>query len=427
MVDIHTLYALFTAGHPVATDSRKVTPGSIFFALRGDHFDGNAYAAGALEAGAVAAVVDDPGRAVDGRYIVVADVLKALQALARHHRRQLGIPVLAITGSNGKTTTKELIARVLSKRFRVSATQGNLNNHIGVPLTLLAIAPGTEFAVVEMGANHRGEIASYCAIAEPDYGLITNIGKAHLEGFGGEEGIRLGKGELFDWLDKTGGTAFYSEESYALRAMVDRRPTLTAYGFSAGALLAVPTEDNLLSMMYGGRILRTRMAGEYNRYNVAAALAVGKYFETDPAEAAAAIESYEPDNLRSQRIVTEKNILYLDTYNANPSSTAAALENFAGITETGYEKTLILGEMRELGEYAEAEHRAVIEAVRRLGFTEVFWVGGVFRRMNTEKGFRTFADTAELAEHLKQNPLHRRVILIKGSRGVRLETLVPEL
>jgi UDP-N-acetylmuramoyl-tripeptide--D-alanyl-D-alanine ligase len=365
--------------------------------------------------------------AVDERYWVESDVLGALQALARHHRRQLGIPVLAITGSNGKTTTKELLSRVLSQRFRVSTTKGNLNNHIGVPLTLLSMTPDTEFAVVEMGANHRGEIASYCAVAEPDYGLITNIGKAHLEGFGGEAGIRKGKGELFDYLSRTGGTAFYLAESDALNEMAAERPELTAYGFLAEALETVSSEGSLLNLRYGSRIIRTNLLGDYNRYNVAAALAVGEYFEVEPSEAVEAIESYVPDNNRSQRIKAGNNILYLDAYNANPSSMAAALENFAKTSEQGYEKALILGDMRELGPYAEEEHRKVIGLLREWGFTEVYLVGEVFLKMNDRNGYRSFADTAGLSAYLEQHPLKQHVILIKGSRGMQLESLVPVL
>ncbi len=420
---IFKLYDLFAAGHPVVTDSRKVVPGAIFFALKGGNFDGNAYAADALEAGAAAAVVDDPQVAVDERFIVIPDVLKALQALARHHRRTLDIPVLAITGSNGKTTTKELIHRVLSTRFKVSATQGNLNNHIGVPLTLLAIAPGTEFAVVEMGANHRGEIAAYCAVAEPDYGLITNVGKAHLEGFGSEAGVRQGKGELFDYLARTDGTAFYLAESEALGEMAAARPGLTAYGYSADALTVMPSENGLLTLKYGNRLIHTQLAGDYNRFNVAAALAVGDYFEVDPAEAVAAVESYAPDNHRSQRIETERNILYLDAYNANPSSLAAALENFSSTDEPGYRKVLILGDMLELGAYAEAEHRAILEKIEELGFEEVYLVGEVFSALDKN----AFPTVGKLAEYLTQNPVTQSVILIKGSRGIRLEELVPVL
>ena len=422
----YKLYDLFSAGHPVVTDSRRVTRGAIFFALKGERFDGNAYAAAALADGAVAAVVDDSKTAVDERFILVPDVLKTLQALARYHRRQLAIPVLAITGSNGKTTTKELITKVLSQRFRVSATQGNLNNHIGVPLTLLSIPPGAEFAVVEMGANHRGEIASCCAVAEPDYGLITNIGKAHLEGFGGEAGIRLGKGELFDYLSRTGGTAFYPEESGALREMAAGRTELTACGYSTGALEVLPSENGLLTLRYRDRTIHTHLAGDYNRFNVAAALAVGEYFEVPPAEAIAAVESYVPDNFRSQRMETGRNILYLDAYNANPSSMTAALDNFSSVNEAGYRKVLILGDMLELGEYAGAEHRAILEKVVASGFDEVYLVGEVFSAAGGGK-YNVFSRVEELTEYLKEHPVRQSIILIKGSRGIRLEELVPVL
>ena len=423
---IYKLYDIYQGGHPVVTDSRKAVPGAMFFALKGGNFDGNAYAAAALDAGAVCAVVDDPKIAADNRYIVVPDVLKALQGMARLHRRSLEIPVLAVTGSNGKTTTKELVSRVLAKQFKVSATQGNLNNHIGVPLTLLSIEPGTEFAVVEMGANHRGEIASYCTVAEPDYGLITNIGKAHLEGFGGETGIRRGKGELFDWLARTGGTAFYPLESDALHEMAEERPDLTAYGFSVNALEAVPSGDNLLTINYDDRSIRTRLVGGYNISNVAAALAVGEYFEVDPAAAVEAIESYAPDNHRSQRIDTERNIVCMDAYNANPSSMAAALENFAGAEEVGYGKVLILGDMRELGDYAAGEHRMLLDRIETLGFKEVCLAGPLFEAANGGR-FRAFPDAEALSEYLRQNPLYKRIILVKGSRGIGLETLLPRL
>ena len=422
----YKLYDLFSAGHPVVTDSRRVTRGAIFFALKGERFDGNAYAAAALADGAVAAVVDDSKTAVDERFILVPDVLKTLQALARHHRRQLAIPVLAITGSNGKTTTKELVSRVLSRRFAVSTTRGNLNNHIGVPLTLLSIPPGAEFAVVEMGANHRGEIASYCAVAEPDYGLITNIGKAHLEGFGGEAGIRLGKGELFDYLSRTGGTAFYLEESGALCEMAAGRTELTAYGYSTGALEVLPSENGLLTLRYRDRTIHTHLAGDYNRFNVAAALAVGEYFEVPPAEAIAAVESYVPDNFRSQRMETGRNILYLDAYNANPSSMTAALDNFSSVNEAGYRKVLILGDMLELGEYAGTEHRAILEKVVASGFDEVYLVGEVFSAAGGGK-YNVFSRVEELTEYLKEHPVRQSIILIKGSRGIRLEELVPVL
>jgi UDP-N-acetylmuramoyl-tripeptide--D-alanyl-D-alanine ligase len=423
---LFALYDLYLRHSVVATDSRQVTPGALFFALRGERFDGNAYAAAALEAGAAVAVVDDPKAAADERYVVVPDTLKALQALARHHRRELAIPVLAITGSNGKTTTKELASRVLARRFRTASTRGNLNNHIGVPLTLLAIPPDAEFAVVEMGANHRGEIAAYCAVAEPDYGLITNIGKAHLEGFGGPEGIRRGKGELLDWLARTDGTAFCPVRDETLLEMAAERPGLNVYGYSADALETMPSENGLLTLRLGERTIRTRLAGDYNRANVAAALAVGQFFEVDPAAAVEAVESYAPDNLRSQRVVTPHNILYIDAYNANPSSLSAALENFAAVDEPGYSKALILGDMLELGGYAASEHRAILERAASAGFDEVYLVGAVFSAIGGAR-YKTFPDVVALGEYLSAHPLAGRAILIKGSRGIGLEKIVNEL
>jgi UDP-N-acetylmuramoyl-tripeptide--D-alanyl-D-alanine ligase len=423
---IYELYNLFQSGHPVVTDSRKVKPGAIFFALRGDSFDGNAYAAAALDQGAVAAVVDDERVVLDDRYFLVPDVLQALQALAQTHRRQLAIPVLAITGSNGKTTTKELVSRVLARRFSVWATQGNLNNHIGVPLTLLSIPAGTELAVVEMGASHRGEIASYCAIAEPDYGIITNIGMAHAEGFGGPEGIRRGKGELFDWLERTDGIAFYSAQSDALGEMAAERSSLMAYAFSPEALELLPAENGHLVLKYGDQVIHTQLTGAHNRENIAAALAIGAYFEVDPQDAVAAIESYQPDNLRSQREVTARNILYLDCYNANPSSTKAVLESFAAAREANRQKVLILGDMLELGEFAATEHEGILFLIRRLGFTSVYLVGELFTAASAG-AFPAFPTASALAEHLQEHPLTDRAILLKGSRGIGLESLIPLL
>ncbi|MCD8186713.1 MAG: UDP-N-acetylmuramoyl-tripeptide--D-alanyl-D-alanine ligase, partial [Rikenellaceae bacterium] len=397
------LYDLYRSGHPVITDSRKVPAGALFFALRGDHFDGNAYAAAALEAGAAFAVVDDPKIIRDDRYILVPDTLRALQSVARIHRRNLGIPVLAITGSNGKTTTKELVSRVLAERFQVSATRGNLNNHIGVPLTLLSMKPDTEIAVIEMGANHPGEIAAYCKIAEPDFGLITNIGKAHLEGFRGPAGIRRSKGELFDWLRRTGGTAFYPVESEALREMIAARPHLTAYSYDTFELQPHSGRDNLLSVRYAGEVIHTHLAGDYNLQNIAAALAVGRYFEIRPRDMISAIESYIPENQRSQRMKTDQNILYLDAYNANPSSMSAALENFSNVEEAGYPKVLVLGDMLELGEFAEKEHAEILDRVYRLAFTEVFLVGRLFAAAN-RYGYKTFETFEKLAEYLRDHP-----------------------
>lgn len=415
------LYDIYRHNPVVCTDTRQLTPGALFFALKGENFDGNRYAASALEAGASCCVVDDPAVAVNDRYVLVNDVLTTLQSLARHHRRQLGIPVLAITGSNGKTTTKELVSRVLAKRFRIAMTQGNLNNHIGVPLTLLSIMDCVELAIVEMGANHQGEIAFSCSLAEPDYGLITNIGKAHLEGFGGVEGIKKGKGELFDYLMRTDGMAFYLQDSEPLSEMIEIRPGLMATGYSAEGMEVLPTEDNVLAFRVDGRTIRTNLVGDYNRYNIAAALAVARYFEVPMDMAVEAIESYVPDNGRSQRKVTARNVLYMDAYNANPSSMHAAVENFVSSSEEGKTKMLVLGDMRELGEYADDEHRSVLKAVENAGFGEVCLVGEIFSRVNTNPAYHTFTSQEELAGYLREHPVCDRVILVKGSHGIHLE------
>ena len=313
------LYALFERYPAVATDSRRAGEGTIFFALRGDRFDGNRFALAALDAGAACAVVDDPavaasaGEAYAGRIVTVDDALAALQALAREHRRRLGIPLLAIVGSNGKTTTKELVSRVLAEKYAVYATQGNLNNHIGVPLTLLAMTRDTELGVVEMGASACGEIALLCAIAEPNFGLITNVGRAHLEGFGGVEGVRRGKGELYDYLAANGGRAFVRRDDGTLVKMAAERGNL-----------AVELYDPAIADGVGHRL-----EGAFNRLNVAAAMAVGRYFGVDEERIRDAVAAYRPDNNRSQRRSTARNTLVVDCYNANPSSMQASLANFS--------------------------------------------------------------------------------------------------
>ncbi len=306
------LYDLFCRHPFVSTDTRRIEPGSLFFALRGATFDGNRFAAEALARGAAYAVVDDPAAVTDERTLLVSDTLEALQELAREHRRALGIPILAVAGSNGKTTTKELVSRVLAEGFEVCATRGNLNNHIGVPLTLLSMTRDTQFGVVEMGASACGEIARLAAIAEPNYGILTNIGRSHLEGFGGPEGIRRGKGELYDFLASNGGRVFVREEDPVLTQMVAERPGLAAEPYSERL-----AED-----------IESRLAGDYNRYNIAAAVAIGHYFDIDDERIRHAIGSYDPDNNRSQRLDTGRNTLIVDCYNANPSSMRAAVGDF---------------------------------------------------------------------------------------------------
>lgn len=421
------LYEVYLRHPHISTDSRQATQGTLFFALRGDSFDGNRYAASALEAGAAAAVLDNSEvyetltEEQRSRCYLVPDTLEALQQLAAYHRRQLGIPIFAITGSNGKTTTKELTYRVLSCRFHTYATHGNLNNHIGVPLTLLSMNRSTEFGLVEMGASHCGEIALLSSIAQPDFGLITNIGKAHLEGFGGEEGVMRGKGELLDYLLRHKGSAFYLQQSKALCRMVAERNGLETIPYSTTDLKLVGNDRQFLTVSWHGHKIRTHLVGEYNLFNLAAAIAVGTYFDIPEPEIVAAIESYQPENNRSQRQVTQHNTLILDAYNANPSSMEAALRHF--ISEPSMQpKAVILGDMLELGSYSAQEHRKIVELLQEARIEEVFLVGRHF----TEAGadcYPTFPDTDALRTYLTEHPIANRLILIKGSRGIHLERL----
>ena len=416
------LYDLFRDHPRVTTDSRHIEPGGIFFALKGERFDGNRFAAESLRLGAAFAVADDPAlrddpAAHEGRLIVVDDALGALQELAREHRRELGIPVLAVTGSNGKTTTKELLRRVLSEHFTVLATGGNLNNHIGVPLTLLSLTREAEFAVVEMGASARGEIALLASIAEPNYGLITNIGRAHLDGFGGPEGVRRGKGELFDFLRDNGGRAFVAAEDATLTAMAREREPMAVEYYSLALADDVPSH----------------LEGEYNRANVAAAVAVGRYFGIAEERILHAVDSYVPTNNRSQRLLTERNTLILDCYNANPSSMQAALDNFlVQQPDAGAGKAVILGDMLELGDWSRDEHRHVVRLAARDTQARILLVGEHFAEACRSldplpPNVTCFPTRQELEEHLDRNPLSGSLILVKGSRGIGLEHLTGQL
>jgi UDP-N-acetylmuramoyl-tripeptide--D-alanyl-D-alanine ligase len=411
---VERLYDLFCASSGVQTDSRKVQKGEMFFALRGDNFDGNRYAAKALEAGAVVAVVDDAQVAMDERYVVVDNVLEALQGLAHRHRQEFTFPVLAITGTNGKTTTKELVAAVLSRKYRTCFTQGNLNNHIGVPLTLLSIPSDAEFAIVEMGASAQGEIALLASIAAPGYGLITNIGRAHLEGFGGVAGIRKGKGELYDFLTAGKGGALFREGDEVLCEMVAEREGLKAEGYQSS--LAEGYQSNLV--------------GDYNRFNIAAAVAVGRYFGVEESEIRAAIAEYVPSNNRSQSMTTSRNLLTVDCYNANPSSMAAAIANHLATTHADYgRKVLILGDMLELGEWSREEHCRVLGEALGGDADLVVVVGRNFCSAAEESGLEVerFGSAEEACEWLQREPLEGAFVLVKGSRGVGLERLIPLL
>ena len=411
------LYDLFAAHPAVTTDSRNIAPGSLFFALRGASFDGNRFAADALDRGASFAVVDDPSAAASrpdlrDRLVVVEDALAALQELAREHRRRLGIPILGVVGSNGKTTTKELVSRVLAERFRVHATRGNLNNHIGVPLTLLSMTRDTEFGVVEMGASACGEIALLCSVAQPDYGIITNIGRSHLEGFGGPEGIRRGKGELYDYLAAHGGRAFVREEDAVLTAMAGERPSL------AQELYPTALADGVES----------RLEGEYNRMNIAAAMAVGRFFGIARPQLERAVASYDPDNHRSQRTETARNTLVVDCYNANPSSMSAAVDHVLHMPLGGRERRLlILGDMLELGVWSRGEHLKILRQALS-GRADVWLVGPHFAdafaalEPSAERPpVRLFATRAELEAELSRRPVVNALVLLKGSHGIGLE------
>ena len=412
------LYDLFLKHPRISTDTRKIEPDSIFFALRGANFDGNRFVAEALEKGAAFAVSDDAGAAAaDERILYAGDTLQALQELAREHRRALGIPILAISGSSGKTTTKELVSRVLGERFAVCATRGNLNNHIGVPLTLLSMTRDTEFGVVEMGASACGELALLTSVAEPGYGILTNIGRAHLAGFGGPEGIRRGKGELFDYLAANGGRAFVPSDDRVLTEMAAERDSLAAEYYPVS--LADGMENHL--------------EGAYNRYNIAAAVAVGRYFGIPDERIRRAIAGYVPDNNRSQRTETARNTLVIDCYNANPLSMRLAVESvLAEPLGRRQRRVLILGDMLELGEWSAHEHTEIIRQAAQSPDAELLLVGSEFTQACAslpEKPARTTLcpTREELLSLLRLSPVENALVLLKGSRGIGLEKAIPEL
>ena len=425
------LYTLFVQHPAVCTDSRYVTKNSIFFALKGAHFDGNRFALQALEQCAAYAVVDDPVLPPHPQLIRTADALKALQNLACTHRKKLHIPILAITGTNGKTTTKELAARVLSAKYNVSVTGGNLNNHIGVPLTLLRMDATTQIGVVEMGANHPGEIAQLCRIAQPDYGLITNVGKAHLQGFGSLEGVRKAKGELYDYLAKSCGVALYNSDDPLLVDMIKERRCrqLIPYGAGKNQATVLPTDEThpfLRLSVKDFPEVDTHLVGSYNAGNVLAALAIGAAFGVAPHDAAAAINNYIPSNSRSQLLQTAQHTVIIDAYNANPSSMAAAINNFAALHYPN--KCAILGDMLELGASSAAEHAHIISLLKQKSFTTVFLVGEQFMQANAGHTFQCFANVEALKSHLRQHPLApQAAVLLKASHGIRLEELIAEL
>lgn len=452
-MEIEKLYSIYlSCGSKVTTDSRKISGGELFFALRGENFDGNLYALQALEKGAAYAVVDGSSdvalqNADDGRLIPVHDTLHALWALARRHRDSFSIPVLGLTGTNGKTTTKELINAVLSAKFRTHATTGNLNNNIGVPLTVLSMPRDTEIAIIEMGASHPGDIRELVEIAAPDYGLITNVGTAHILGFGSFEGVKATKGELYDFIAESGsGTIFLNRDNPFLVEMASGRgfeaapegflfseaeahkgkKLAVAYGLetSGAKVLQSDAEHPFLRIkLVDGTLVNTQLVGAYNADNVLAALKVGEFFGVERSAAVAAVEAYTPSNNRSQMQRTERNVLIVDAYNANPSSMKAALDNFSGFDAA--RKIVLLGDMLELGDESVAEHAKVLHSVADYGF-EGYFVGEEFCKAGAERCFRTSDELAAyIASH--EAEFSSAAILIKGSRGTRMEKVVPIL
>ena len=427
LMRIKELYKLFLKYPSISTDSRKIIPKSIFFALQGENFDGNNFASKALESGSAIAVVDNPDVVVNDRYFLVENVLSALQLLGKEHRKNLGLPILGITGTNGKTTTKELIATVLSKKYNTCYTQGNFNNHIGVPLTLLRMTSKTEIGIVEMGANHPGEIASLCKIASPDLGLITNIGKAHLEGFGSFEGIKNTKAELYRSVEQIRGKLFINQDNKILTELVDKGTEKITYGksnaFLKGRIIDSGPFLTLDIILPTGEVqIKTKLIGQYNFENVLAAACVGKYFSVKPEDIKDAIETYIPSNNRSQLIMKGSNQIIMDAYNANPTSMKASINNFLSLNSTS--RIVILGDMLELGNYSLTEHQSVVDLLKANNIDLTLLVGENFKATTHPTSMKCFKNTDLLIDHLKENPIHKSHILIKGSRGIRLEKVL---
>ncbi|SDZ83670.1 UDP-N-acetylmuramoyl-tripeptide--D-alanyl-D-alanine ligase [Porphyromonadaceae bacterium NLAE-zl-C104] len=427
------LYNLFLQYPSVTTDSRICPKDSIFFALKGDRFNGNLFAEKAIEAGCAYAVVDEEPEKENDRIILVKDVLHSLQKLANWHRKKLKIPIIGITGTNGKTTTKELVAVALSKEFKVAYTQGNLNNHIGVPLTLLSMNRSHEIGVVEMGASHPGDIKELCEIAEPNYGIVTNVGKAHMEGFGSFENLVATKCELYDFIREGKGKVFVNKDNpilYEQTEGMDRilygknDPSLFASGSIANATPFLEFDWSFFDNSYR---VKTRLVGEFNFDNAIAAVAVSKFFGINAEQISAALEEYEPTNLRSQFKRTEKNDLIIDAYNANPTSMKAALEFFSSIPSS-LSKMVILGEMKELGESSDEEHEKIVQLLKQQPYDKVYLVGSAFNKCTSEnESFRLFDDVDLLIETLKKKPVSNHYILLKGSHSVHLEKAVDSL
>jgi UDP-N-acetylmuramoyl-tripeptide--D-alanyl-D-alanine ligase len=422
---IEELYKLFLQFPSVETDTRKIKSGDVFFALKGANFNGNLFAKDALAAGAAYAVCDEKQDLETDRIVYVDDVLKTMQALAKYHRQQFDIPFIAITGSNGKTTTKELVHTVLSKKYICYTTKGNLNNHIGVPLTLLSIKKDAEIAVIEMGANHLKEIESYCEYTLPTHGLIVNCGKAHLEGFGGEAGVRQGKGELYEFIAINNGTIFINNDYEYLQEMSDKVQHKISYGTKDATYVGVVKEDSHfleveITKGISLKSIKTQLAGNYNLPNVLSAVCIGKTFDVADEKIKEAIENYIPSNSRSQIMQSDSNTILLDAYNANPSSMKVAIENFAAMA--GTKKIVILGAMMELGKDSIAEHKAVVDLLLKYNWDKIVLTGKDYQ--NLPESILHFNTALETKAWYKDQEIIDTHILIKGSRGMAMEKIL---
>ena len=420
-MDVKDFYfSYFQAGN-ISIDSRKIEKGTIFFAFSGENFDAAIKAEDAIRNGAAAVIVEKKEyKNIDKKIFYVPSTLDFLQNLALFHRRQLQIPIIGLTGSNGKTTTKELISSVLARKYKTQYTFGNLNNHIGVPLTLLSITKEHEIAVIEMGANHQKEIELLCSLAEPNIGYITNFGKAHLEGFGGFEGVIKGKSELYDYLKENNQTILVNQADEIQREKTKNYPKKITFGSDDSQFYFEKfVENNLVGVIYKGQKIQSNLTGDYNFTNICAAVSLGLHFDIDFEEIKSAIENYKPTNMRSQVVEKNGKTLVLDTYNANPSSMALSLNNFSQFTGS---KTIIMGDMLELGEESVTEHQKIWEQAQSLNLDEIITVGSIFKQVNPSE--KSFKNTDELIEYLKQNPIKNKNILLKGSRGIALEKAI---
>lgn len=420
---IESIYQHYTKRYLISTDSRSIEKDCVFVAIKGERFDGNDFAYKVASDGIAACVIADrKDLPHHERLFIVDDSISTLQQLAKLHRERINIPVIGITGTNGKTTTKELTAAVLSKKYNIIYTQGNYNNHIGVPLTLLQMRPDTEMAVVEMGANHINEIAQLCSIAQPDFGLITNIGKAHIEGFGSFEGVVKTKNELYEHIRNNGGKIFVNNDNTLLREL-SKDLTCFSYGKDNNADIKaeVVSFNPYLTIRWNDNEIKTNLIGEYNFENVLAAISIGTYFNVDKTQIIKAIEDYYPTNNRSQYIKTDKNEIVMDAYNANPVSMSNAIRNFRRISSNN--ALLILGDMKELGKDSENEHSIIISLVKELGFNKVFLVGEELLKADIDKSFSHFSDVEELISYINTHEVKNHKILVKGSNSIHLEKL----